>query len=171
MKNTDYLRSGEDQLQSDAVRRVEVVGLVGMSLLLAIQYALYGLAPAAAMLWMAVTLLPRERVVPAATREEARMELLNQLQAEAMDLRARYMTVRSQPLTLQRAEGFWQVRREITVWLETCRSRLRFYPEFAGIYDARRGSGGIIDDLDRCLSCFSELKRLTSLSMRLRLPI
>ena len=173
MKQAEYMRSADaTQLRVlDAVRFVEVIGLVGMGLLLAIQFAPYGFAPAAALLWMAVTLRPRERALPVATREESRAELLNMLQLEALDLRALYMNVRAQPLTLQRAEALWRARREITVWLATCQYRMRFYPEFAGIYRARRGTGGIIDDLDRCLSCLSELKRLSSLSQKLRLPI
>jgi len=173
MRRSAYLSSGDAaQVRVlDAVRRVEVVGLVGMSLFLAVQYAPFGLAPAAALLWVAVTLIPRERVLPATTREEARIELLNRLQAEALDLRAEYMTVHAQPLTLPRAEAFWRVRREVTVWLATCQARLRPYPEFAGIYEARRGAGGIIDDLDRCLSCLSEVKHLAALSRKLKLPI
>jgi hypothetical protein len=155
----------------DTVRRVEVAGLVALSLVLAVQHPPDGLAAASAMLLIAAFLLPRTRQAEAVSREDARMAVLNQLQSEALDLRTRYMAAREHPLTLNRSNSLWEVRRDITIWLTACQKQIAPYPEFSGIFKARRGHGGVIDELDRCLNSLSELKRLASLSKRLQLPI
>jgi hypothetical protein len=154
----------------DTIRRIEIAWLLVLSVTVAWAYQPAGFVAAFAMLAAALALVP-QRHEAAATRDEARLELLNRIQTEGLELRARYVTIRETEPTYERSQALWQVVRELTVWLARSQDRLRRYPEFAGIFEFRRGNGGTIDEVDRSLAAFSELRRLSTLSQNLQLPI
>jgi hypothetical protein len=152
----------------DTIRRIEIGWLLALSVAVAIAYQPIGFVAAYAMLAAALALIPKRETV---VREDARLDLLNRLQAHGLDLRTRYILAREDEPTFERSQALWEVQREITVWLANSQDRLRRYPEFAGIYEFRRGRGGLIDELDRSLAALSELRRLSTISKNLQLPI
>lgn len=154
----------------DGVRRAEALALVLVGLILTFHLGPLGLAIAAFLLASAVLLMPRERVA-SLSREEVRQVFLNTLHLEASQLRAEYISIRSRPLSESRAQDLWDIRRRIIVWLDSSRSRMKAYPEFNSIFATRLTEGGILHELDCSLECLSELKRLSTLSEKLRLPI
>ena len=155
----------------DGVRRLEAVSLVAFGLLLVVLYGPVGMMGASVLLGTAVLLMPKERTASRVTHEERRLQLLIDMHSEAMDLRSEYISARSQPLSEARARELWQVRRQIIVWLANSKARLRGFAEFAAIYEARTDAGGVLHELDCAMSCLSELKQLSTLSKKLRLPI
>jgi hypothetical protein len=154
----------------DTARRLEALALLIVSPMVAFLFQPLGVLPSLLLLVVAVVMVPRDRTVEVVTRERRRAETLDSLLNEAMQLRGSYMHVRSQPLTQERSQSMWRARREILVWIDNSGRRLHRFPEVAGILEHRRGRGGLIDELDRCIGGLSEVKRLGRLSEKLGLP-
>jgi hypothetical protein len=155
----------------DRVRRVELILLLLTGALFGFYYQPWGAFLSLPMLATAVILVPRERALPAATREQMRFSFLEKATTEATDLQARYLEIRGRPLSATRSHAQKQVRRQIKLWMEAADVRFDAYPEFAAIFRAHDRRGGLIAELDACLQRLDELQRLCVLSKRLKLPI
>ncbi|HEX5369072.1 MAG TPA: hypothetical protein VFY10_06615 [Dehalococcoidia bacterium] len=154
----------------DSVRWVEVAALSLSSLIAAISIH-YGVLLATPLLLIAFILVPRDRVAVEKQRASERASLVNQVRQEGYQLRSVYMAVRGQALSGERTRAQASARRGIVQWISSTNKKLETYPEFAGIFQAHRSSGGIIAELDCCLQRLSELRQLGLLSDRLELPI
>ncbi len=155
----------------DAVRYIEAACLLVIGILLVLYYGPLGLVGASFLLGGAVVLLPKTREAVRPTQDAQRLSLLDGLRSEALVLRDLYTSTASMPLSESRSREMWRVRREIIVWLDRSRARMKTLPEFAPIYEDRTGSGGVLYELDCALACLSEMQRLLRLSQKLRLPI
>lgn len=155
----------------DGVRRVELIGLLLTGALFGFYYQPWGALIALPMFAAAVILVPRERVIPVATREQLRLSFLEKVEVEGNSLRDRYLEVRASGLSQSRSHAQKQIRRQIGLWIETTEARFGAYPEFAAIFEAHNKDGGILAELDACLVRLQELSRLSRLSQTLHLPI
>jgi len=153
------------------IRRVEAAWLAALSVVLVAEYGIMGSLFSAPLIYAALALLPRQRDTVASTRAEQRRELLNRLLEEALGLRGAYMSARGLPLAPRRSQALQEARREIILWIESSKTRLKRYPEFAGILEARGSPGGVLDDLDGRTARLAEIRRLDEMSRRLGLPI
>jgi hypothetical protein len=96
--------------------------------------------------------------------------LIQRLTGEGLELRWRYAETRKLPLGQARSDTLWTIRRDITVWLQTGLKPIDRYPEIAGILNSHRASGGLVDELDSALHRLGEIRRLCSISEKLKLP-
>ena len=155
----------------DAARALECVALVAGAGFTIATMPLPASFLGAALVGMAAVLRPRERISLADQRTEMRRQLVHRLTGEALDLRLRYAETRKLPLGQDRADVLWTVRRDITVWLTHAPTRVSRYPEIAGILNSHRSSGGLVDELDSALHRLGEIRRLCSMSEKLKLPL
>ena len=153
----------------DAARAIECVALLVGAAVVVGAMPMPGALLAAVLVGMAVVLRPRERA-RATNRSDTRREDVRRLTAEGLVLRWRYMDARKLPVGEARADALWSVRRDVTMWLENSTDRLGRYPEVAGILRAHRATGGLIDELDSALQRLADIRRLCSVSEKLRLP-
>jgi hypothetical protein len=153
----------------DAARAIECIALLAGAAVVVGAMPMPSALLAAVLVGMAVVLRPRERVLTT-SRADARREDIRRLTAEGLVLRWRYLDARKLPVGEARADALWSVRRDVTIWLENSTARLDRYPEVAGILRAHRATGGVIDELDCALQRLAEVRRLCSVSERLRLP-
>jgi hypothetical protein len=154
----------------DAARAVECVALVAGAGFTIATLPLPASFLGAALVGMAAVLRPRERVSSVDQRIEMRRQLVQRLTGEALELRMRYAETRKLPLGQHRADVLWTIRRDITVWLAQAPRRISRYPEIAGILNAHRATGGLVDELDGALQRLGEIRRLCSISEKLKLP-
>jgi hypothetical protein len=155
----------------DAVRLVETAMLLLASLMLALHMEVVGAVLAAPIIGAAIIIRPRDRRSAVRVRTERRAAFVNSAQTEALGLRARYMETRSRRLSLPRSRALSDIRLEIMRWIDSTGYQLAEYPEFQLIFLAHRSTGGVLDELDSCIGRLSEIRRLCSLSERLRIPI
>ncbi len=153
----------------DVARGIECVALVAGAGFVVATLALPGMVLAGVLVGMAAILRPRERLRPV-TRDSARQTLVRRLTAEAMVLRWRYLDARKLAMGEVRSQTLWKVRRDITVWLENSVTRLDKYPEVGRILRSHRATGGVVDELDSALQRLGDIRRLCSISERLKLP-
>ena len=154
----------------DVARAAECVALVGGAGLAIATLSFPTALIAVALVGMAAVLRPRERVSPEAARIEMRRQLIQSLTSEGLVLRWRYAEIRKLPLGQSRSDALWSVRRDITVWLAASCRRVDRYPEIARILNSHRASGGLVDELDSALQRLGEIRRLCSISEKLKLP-
>jgi hypothetical protein len=153
----------------DTIRRVEYVALLLISALAVALFQPYGLYVAGPLIMLALALVPRYDPAPA--RDRLRIDTLNQLQADGLDLRSRWLALAETPLTDESAVQHWRVQRDTLIWLSNCSARLGRFPEIGGIFDAHLIKESLLDELDLSLQTLSRLRRLLSLSQSLKLPI
>jgi hypothetical protein len=153
----------------DVARALECIALLMGAAVVVGAMPMPGASLAAVLVGMAVVLRPRERV-RANTRADTRREAVRRLTAEGLVLRWRYVDAHKLALGEARADALWSVRRDVTIWLENSARRLERYPEVAGILRSHRATGGVIDELDCALKQLGEIRRLCSMSEKLRLP-
>ena len=153
----------------DAIRRVEYVALLLISALAVTLFQPHGLYVAGPLIMLALALVPRHDPGPA--RERLRIDTLNQLQADGLGLRSRWLALAETPLTDESAVNHWRVQRDTLIWLSNCSARLGRFPEIGGIFNAHLLKENLVDELDLSLQTLSRLRRLLSLSQSLKLPI
>ena len=104
-------------------------------------------------------------------RAERRSLFLASLASEAQGLRERYLKLSRLPLSQSRSQECWQLQRQVASWIASAESQFRPYPEFKAIFEAHQAPGNVIDELDACISRLGQLRRLTALSRKHKLPI
>jgi hypothetical protein len=155
----------------NGVRRVELVMLLLTGTMFGLYYQPWGALLALPMLAAAVILVPRERTLATPTREQARVAFLNKADTQGRGLLEQYLEIRSRQISPARTHSQRLIRREIKLWIESCEARFEAYPEFAAIFASHDKQGGVLAELETCLTKLDELQRLCRISEKLRLPI
>jgi hypothetical protein len=151
------------------IRRIECILLLSAAALLLFSSQMPPLA-ILPLIVTALTVYPRKPTLTE-TRTERRKQFVAFLEQQAEDLRKVHFELSQLPVSMQRAQMLWQVERQISEWIASAESQFRAFPEFKAIFEAHHQSGAPVYELDSCLARLAELRRLCSLSQKLKLPI